>query len=515
MTSNDSLHGPSAAFERAACGLLTTLPNGTIVRVNKTFCSWFGLAAQDLVQKKRLQDLLTTGCKIFHQTHWSPLIQMQGSVAEVQLEFVHRDGHAVPALVNAVQHADPTGTTIEVAVFVAADRRKYERELLHARRHAEELLAVAHAAQEAVTLAEARLRLALDAARLVVWDVDVASGTILFDAAARVVLGLPEERIDQATYRTYIHPDDRAAEQAALEAALSSTQTGVYAAEYRMLCADGLERVVSSHGRAFRDNAGKLVRFAGVLQDVTARRRAEELLKEQERQARERAVLLEQLVGIVSHDLRTPLQAVSLGASLLGSDQLTQAQSRTVRRISSAASRAHRLIVDLLDFTQARLGGGLSVVKMECDVHAVVADVVDELKLAWPGRMLEQRTQGDGVCVLDRDRISQIITNLATNALTYGHPDLVVTVQSSVADDRCTLEVHNYGPPIPKELIPHIFEPLRRGEQQVKLGSRSVGLGLYIVQQIAAAHGGNVSVKSDQERGTTFTVCLPARSLRS
>lgn len=160
MTDDDMPHGPNAAYERAACGLLTTLSNGTIVRVNQTFCTWFGYNAQDLVQKKRLQDLLTTGCKIFHQTHWVPLIQLQGSVAEVQLELVHRDGHAVPALVNAVRHVGPTQTTLEVAVFVAADRRKYERELLHARRRAEELLNIARDAQEAVTLAEARLRLA-------------------------------------------------------------------------------------------------------------------------------------------------------------------------------------------------------------------------------------------------------------------------------------------------------------------------------------------------------------------
>ena len=167
--------------------------------------------------------------------------------------------------------------------------------------------------------------------------------------------------------------------------------------------------------------------------------------------------------------------------------------------------------MDLLDFTQARLGGRLSIARKECDVHAVTADVVDELKLAWPGRMLEQRVDGAGVCNVDPDRISQVVTNLASNALTYGRPELVVTVLSKVTQDHCTLAVHNFGAPVPPELLPHIFEPLRRGEQQVKLGARSVGLGLYIVQQIAVAHGGTVTVQSDQEHGTTFSVCLPAQ----
>jgi sigma-B regulation protein RsbU (phosphoserine phosphatase) len=359
-----------------------------------------------------------------------------------------------------------------------------------------------------LTLAEARLRLALDSAQMIVWDVDVQSGTVLFEAAAQRLLGLPESGpVAAEFYRSRIHPDDRDAERAAFAAALSSA--GSYSAEYRVLGADSVERVVSSRGRAFRDNDDRLVRFSGILQDVTTRRQAEELLKQQERQARERAVLSEQFVGIVSHDLRTPLQTVTLGASLIASSALTPIQTRAVNRISSAANRANRLIMDLLDFTQARLGGGIKVAKIECDVHSVVAEVVEELKLAWPGRMIEHRSEGAGLCLVDPDRIAQIVTNLATNALTYGRPDLAVVLRTAVERRRCIIDVHNDGPPIPEELLSHMFEPLRRGEQQVKLGSRSVGLGLYIVQEIAAAHGGSVTVKSILDEGTTFSVCLP------
>src|SRR5687767_10647055 len=96
------------AYEAAACGLLLVTAGGDICRVNRTFCAWTGYAADELVGRRRFQDLLTVGSKLFHQTHWMPLLQMQGSVAEVQFELVGRDGRAFAALVNAASRpAEP------------------------------------------------------------------------------------------------------------------------------------------------------------------------------------------------------------------------------------------------------------------------------------------------------------------------------------------------------------------------------------------------------------------------
>jgi sigma-B regulation protein RsbU (phosphoserine phosphatase) len=436
---------------------------------------------------------------------------MQGSVAEVQLDLMHRDGRVIPVLINAIQRTRDGTPHHDIAVMIAADRRKYERELLHARRRAEELLETVRMAQDAQTVAEARLRLALDSAELLVWGVDIASGNPIYDAGVHRLLGLAADApITSESYRARIHPEDRTMEAAAFAAALAFGGEGAYFSEYRLLGHDGVERIVRSRGRAFFDSVQQLVSFSGVLQDVTRWRRAEEALRQQEREAQQRAVLAEQLVGIVSHDLRTPLHAVTLGASLLASSALGPVQQRTVHRITSAANRANRLITDLLDFTQARLGGGLRVVPSEIALHTVVGEVVEELKLAWPGRMMEHRCEGQGTSVADSDRLSQVVTNLGTNALTYGRPDDPVVVTSIIRPHELVIQVHNEGAPIPAELLPYMFEPLRRGEQQVKLGSRSVGLGLYIVQEIANAHGGRVSVDSNETTGTTFTLTIPS-----
>jgi len=232
-------------------------------------------------------------------------------------------------------------------------------------------------------------------------------------------------------------------------------------------------------------------------------------MKAQEREAEQRALLAEELIGIVSHDLRTPLSAVLLGTHLLRAHELSVNDARVVARIASSAERANRLVADLLDFTQARLGGGLRVDPRQVDLHAVVIECIEELKLAWPGRMIAMHAQGSGAVVVDPDRLAQLVGNLANNALTYGTVEQPVTITSSVADDHLEVVVHNHGRPIPAALLPHIFEPMRRGDQSVKLGSRSIGLGLYIVRQIASAHGGSVTATSNETDGTTFVLHVP------
>jgi|GEM_PF-296717 len=640
MTEPDSPGGGGAydAYNLAACALLTTRHDGTIEQANATACAWTGYAREELVGK-RFQDLLTVGSKLFHYTQWMPLLQMQGSVAEVQLEMVRRDGRVLPVLVNAARRGSEGSVApgvrppVDIAVFIASDRRKYERELLAARKRAEELLEREREAQEARSVAEARLRLALDSARLRVWTADVTTGARAYEPGTGALLGRGDgSEISAELYAAAIHEEDRAAEQAAYGAAIDPARRDGYAVEYRLRGGDGVERIVRSTGRAFFDGDRPL-HFSGVLEDVTDRRRAEEALRlrenqfrslaenspdvivrfdrarhlvylspvaerfvgksvaelvgksldaldlppenlvawsagldaafegtnaeitlrrtmpdgderefhahlvperdahgeivtvlgiardvtalrAQEREAQQRAVLAEQLIGIVSHDLRNPLNAVVLGTHLLRTSDLGPNQ-RVVDRIASAADRANRLIADLLDFTQARLGGGLRVAARDTDLHGLMADTLDEIRLAWPGRKVEQRRVGEGLGSADPDRVAQLATNLVNNALTYGTKEAPVTVTSVVTDDTIELHVHNDGPAIPEALQTQIFEPMRRGEHQLKSGSRSVGLGLYIVREIAVAHRGRVMVRSTAGEGTTFVVRLPRSADRA
>jgi sigma-B regulation protein RsbU (phosphoserine phosphatase) len=120
---------------------------------------------------------------------------------------------------------------------------------------------------------------------------------------------------------------------------------------------------------------------------------------------------------------------------------------------------------------------------------------------------------GQGQAEADPDRLAQVVSNLANNAFVYGSPSTPVVVTSEITDVAIKIDVHNRGLPIPSDKRTNIFEPLSRGEQQPGKEFRSVGLGLYIVREIAVSHGGDVTLTSSEDAGTTFSVVLP-RGLR-
>jgi signal transduction histidine kinase len=236
-------------------------------------------------------------------------------------------------------------------------------------------------------------------------------------------------------------------------------------------------------------------------------------LFEAERAAREDAErigkLQEQLIAVVGHDLRTPLSAISMAVSILfRRGGLDEKQAQTLSRVASSSQRMTGIIRDLLDFSRARQGAGIPIVKAPLDLREVVERAVLELQGAHPQRELRVRVSGDVRGEGDAARIAQVVSNLAGNAIQHGREDAPVDVDVVGTDDELRLSVHNEGPPIPADLLPVIFEPFRSGERRTSDGS-SVGLGLFIVREIVRAHGGDVEVRSAPGAGTTFTVRLP------
>src|ERR1051325_3347979 len=130
---------PEDLYEHAPCGYLTTLPDGTIVKVNQTFLTWTGYTRGELIGHRRFRDLLTSGGQIYHETHYAPLLRMQDEVHELAFDLVCSDGRQLPALVNSVLARDEQGLprASRTTLFTSTERRQYEQDMLLARQIAE------------------------------------------------------------------------------------------------------------------------------------------------------------------------------------------------------------------------------------------------------------------------------------------------------------------------------------------------------------------------------------------
>jgi signal transduction histidine kinase len=230
----------------------------------------------------------------------------------------------------------------------------------------------------------------------------------------------------------------------------------------------------------------------------------------------ERGRFRDRLIGIVSHDLRSPIGSILLGTSMLldtsmltGRDELDAFTTKTLTRIQSAAERAERMIRDLLDYTQAHLGGAIHVKRKLNDLAVIVRRVMDEIEVAHPEYDFELVYGGNITVELDADRIAQVIGNLLSNAVTYGTVGSRIRMELRGDDTSVSFAVHNTGNTIPADRLQQIFEPMQQISPGAGRSQRSVGLGLYIVESIVASHHGTIGVISSESAGTTFTVRIP------
>jgi signal transduction histidine kinase len=242
--------------------------------------------------------------------------------------------------------------------------------------------------------------------------------------------------------------------------------------------------------------AERLIGVGLLLRDVTEQRRAEQSQRH--------------LLGVVGHDLRSPLMAITASAELMQASPLDDRAARSVGRILRAAHRIDGIIRALVDYTLVQVGSGIPLHRRPTDLSAVVQAVAEEAEAAHPGRMVTVVAPAQVRGEWDPDRLGQALANLLGNALQYGQEDLAVRVVCRSDAGAGILEVTNDGPPIPGDLVPHLFEPFRRGNDDRSQRRKGLGLGLFIAQQIVHAHGGRIEVRSEAPAGTTFTVRIPA-----
>jgi signal transduction histidine kinase len=218
-------------------------------------------------------------------------------------------------------------------------------------------------------------------------------------------------------------------------------------------------------------------------------------------------------LGMLGHDLRSPLQTIQMTASYLSALNAGDKVSEAARRLIASGHHMQALLDDLVDFNRTKFGLGINITPGNVDLSKLCASAVDQLRAANPGRRIELEVQGDTCGSWDSQRLQQVLGNLVRNAIKYGAPDAPVYVSLNGDDAGVVLEVRNSGPAIAPSDLDQIFDPLRRGSnnennENKREADGSLGLGLYIVREIAKGHGGAIEVRSNESQ-TVFAVRLP------
>jgi PAS domain S-box-containing protein len=257
--------------------------------------------------------------------------------------------------------------------------------------------------------------------------------------------------------------------------------------------------------------------FTAIARDITERRKSEQERAElllREREARERAEAAirtrEEVLAIVSHDLRNPLNTIAMGSAAL-SDYASDEASRAkyIQMIRRAINRMNRLIEDLLDVVRLEGGQRLSLEPTPLELAPLIAELCESFKAQ--GKPNDQAVECDCEAdlppvIADRDRVAQVLTNLAGNALKFTPEGGRVEIRAVRSDGFVQVSVADTGPGISAEDLPRIFDPYWQAGRTARLGA---GLGLTIAKGIVEAHGGRIEVASRPGEGTTFTFTLP------
>ncbi|QJE97660.1 GAF domain-containing sensor histidine kinase [Luteolibacter luteus] len=223
---------------------------------------------------------------------------------------------------------------------------------------------------------------------------------------------------------------------------------------------------------------------------------------------REAALLREQFIAVLGHDLRNPLGALSVGTLVLKESATDERALTLLAMMEKSVARMSELIEDVMDFARGRLGGGIMLdLRSDVPVEKVLGQTIEETRSQWPDRDIEAIFSVDHPLSFDRRRLSQLFANLLGNAIKHGKRDAPILVRACSGDGNFELSVTNAADPIPLEVRDRLFQPFTRGGKTEY--QQGLGLGLYIASEIAKGHGGSLEVSSDED-ATTFTFRMPA-----
>ncbi|MFJ3366552.1 sensor histidine kinase [Pseudomonas sp. NPDC086251] len=315
----------------------------------------------------------------------------------------------------------------------------------------------------------------------------------------------PQEQIDKSQGHGPVAADDSAAQSHAITRLMAGFTLDQMVSEYRALRSSVLRLWLAQEFSRDEEQIVDVIRFNEAIDQALV----ESIASYGQAVENTRKTVL----GVLGHDLRTPLSAVTLGADLLKqTEELGSRGKRIIAQISTSVQSANEMVADLLDLARCNLGTGIPVQLERTDLTAVCQSVVDELATAHPEAQIKFTHTGSMMGQYDSSRMAQVFSNLIGNAVRHGNSKFPINVSLDGDGTTATFCVQNHGAPIPPSALPTLFDPegrySRYSEGEPKASS-GLGLGLFIAAQIVEGHSGTIEVESTLELGTIFRVILP------
>lgn len=503
----------SSSFEYAACGLVTTEVNGTIRRANATFCKWLGFAADELIEKKKVQELFTVGGRFFHHTHWAPLLQLQGSVAEVQMDLVARDGKTLPMLVNAIRQKHGETSFDQLAFFVATDRKNFERELISTRKSAEESLISLRSTQKKLQESRDFLSIAIRSARMGVWSQDIQSKHLQWSPELQQLTGLTEEKYwgTSEDFYNLIHPDDRSIFVAELHQAVQTKS--VYDIEFRLQHADGHWLPMEVRGHATYSESGEALSIFGIVIDISERKEAEKQLHELNQQLSIANRRKDEFLATLGHELRNPLAPMRNVLEIMRLKETEDSFLHWSREmIERHVTHMTHLVDDLMEVSRISQGR-VELRKQQIDLVELMQNAIESSEsLMQESKHTFTINKPEIPIIIEADstRIIQIISNLLTNAAKYTPDGGHICLSAFQDGDQAVLSVLDSGIGIPPEQLTNVFNMFSQLTPALERSQGGLGIGLALVHGLVKLHGGTIVAHSEGDgKGSEFIVRLP------
>ena len=357
------------------------------------------------------------------------------------------------------------------------------------------MLAEREATEDKLARALATLSEAQTVARIGSWEWDIAEDRVTWSDELYRLYGVEpgEEPLSFETFLEHVHPEDRAGTERVVRLAHADLQP--FTIDHRTLLPGGEVRWLHGRGRVLMDDAGKAVRMVGTAQDVTERKRLDELR--------------DNILSAVSHELRTPLTSI-IGFSLTLKEQGRRlSDERYVQIVDNLAAQSRRLdglLSDLLDLDRLR-HGFVHPTFRETDVGQLAAQVASGFEAN--GRSIDVRTESV-LAEVDLPKVERIIENLLANALKHTAGGTEIRLRVERRDGGVLIAVDDRGAGVPETQRRAIFEVFNRGDAHAT--TPGTGIGLSLVSQFAALHGGRVWVEENPGGGASFQVFLPGRA---